>query len=85
MIFFSGCFYSFLAVTVGFTDTLKISQKCSENNTIQWFDAKVISIKTIKADAIKTEYNIRYDDCPDDIWFFPLLMDLKKGDLLVTD
>ena len=63
----------------------KKSQKCSENNTIQWFDAKVISIKTIKADAIKTKYNIRYDDCPDDIWFFPLLMDLKKGDLLVTD
>ncbi|VDI77284.1 Hypothetical predicted protein [Mytilus galloprovincialis] len=61
----------------------KISQKCSENNTIQWFDAQVISIKKLKADTVKTEYNIRYDDCPDDVWFFPLLMDLKKGDLLI--
>ncbi|VDI41863.1 Hypothetical predicted protein [Mytilus galloprovincialis] len=60
-----------------------ISQKCSENNTIQWFDAQVISIKKLKADTVKTEYNIRYDDCPDDVWFFPLLMDLKKGDLLI--
>ena len=40
----------------------RISQKCSENNTIQWFDAQVINIKKLKADTIKTEFNIRYDD-----------------------
>ncbi|CAC5416053.1 unnamed protein product [Mytilus coruscus] len=32
----------------------KISQKCSENNTIQWFDAQVISIKKLKADTVKS-------------------------------
>ena len=36
-----------------------------------------------KGDVIKTEYYVRYDECPNDLWHFPLLTDLKKGDLII--
>ena len=38
-----------------------------------------------KGDVIKTEYYVRYDECPNDLWHFPLLTDLKKGDLIIVD
>lgn len=63
----------------------KISHKCFENNIVQWFSAVVDSIKIKKGDVIKTEYYVRYDECPNDLWHFPLLTDLKKGDLIIVD
>jgi hypothetical protein len=52
---------------------------------VQWFSAVVDSIKIKKGDVIKTEYYVRYDECPNDLWHFPLLTDLKKGDLIIVD
>ncbi|KAH3727265.1 hypothetical protein DPMN_053195 [Dreissena polymorpha] len=48
-----------------------------------WFNAKVLSVKQVNKDTIKTEYNVQYKEDKDSIWFFPLLIDLKKGDLMI--
>jgi hypothetical protein len=46
-----------------------------------WFLGDVIGIKKITENTLKTEYNIRYGDEPEETWFFPLL--LKNGDLMI--
>ncbi|KAH3848560.1 hypothetical protein DPMN_090937 [Dreissena polymorpha] len=43
----------------------------------------VLSVKQVNKDTIKTEYNVQYEEDKDSIWFFPLLIDLKKGDLMI--
>lgn len=43
----------------------------------------VLNIKD-KVCGIETNYEINYD-IEDDNWSFPLLTDLKKGDLLILD
>jgi len=48
-----------------------------------WFNGKVTGIKNLKENKLKTEFNVVYDVEPDEVWFFPLLMDLKNGDLIV--
>ena len=52
-----------------------------------WYAAKVDSINCANAEMpIKTEYDVIYDDDEEDVyWRFPLLMDLKKGDLMIID
>ena len=54
-----------------------------ENNNIEWFTGTVSGIKEKKNDTLKTEFNIVYDVCSDEEWYFPLLMDIKKSDLYV--
>ena len=39
----------------------------------------------MKTNTLKTEYNVEYDEEPGEIWFFPLLTDMKNGDLIVDD
>jgi len=60
-----------------------IQHKCVENGSEMWFNAKVLSVKQVNKDTIKTEYNVQYEEDKDSIWFFPLLIDLKKGDLMI--
>ena len=60
-----------------------IQHKCVDGNTVVWFGGTVTGIKTVKPDPVKTEFNVIYDEEPEATWFFPLLSDMKKGDLLV--
>ncbi len=49
-----------------------------------WFDAKVKQIETEKNDTIKTMYDIYYDEDGADILFtYPLLNELKKGNIMI--
>ncbi|XP_060585907.1 uncharacterized protein LOC132741695 [Ruditapes philippinarum] len=61
----------------------RVSHKCLENGNEMWFLGDVIGIKKVTENTLKTEYNIKYDDEPEETWFFPLLSDLKNGDLMI--
>ena len=65
-----------------------VFHKCVELNEegkeeVDWFHAKVNDIKKKCDDPLKTEYSIEYDIQPGNIWVFPLLVDLKRGDLVI--
>jgi hypothetical protein len=50
----------------------------------QWYPAAVIDIFKSTKDPFKTEFTLHYDeDEPNDTWHFPLLADLRNGDLIV--
>ena len=68
----------------------KIKHKCfvdAAKTSSMWYDAEVLGIKKAHVNPIKTEYLVKYDedDDDDDQWFFPLLTDLKNGDLIIKD
>jgi serine protease inhibitor len=52
---------------------------------IAWFDARVLRVAIFnEINPIKTEYIVHYDIEDDNTtWNFPLLSDLKNGDLIV--
>ena len=61
----------------------RVTHRCrEEDGTVEWFSGTVKDICQIKPNVINTEYDLQYDDFPD-VWTFPLLMDLKKGDLII--
>ena len=67
----------------------KIKHKCIDAaGQEEWFTGQVLSIyqpgKKV-ANNLKLEYDVKYDDSPNDTWHFNLLMDLKKGDLVIID
>ena len=52
---------------------------------VQWFEAKVIAIAEAHRKPLDTKYVIKYDiEPPEQSWTFPLLKDLKKGDLIIV-
>ena len=63
----------------------QVLQKCIEEDARdpEWYVAKVIKMKEKQGNGIKTEYIVRYEDTPEDEWCFPLLKDLKNGDLII--
>ena len=63
----------------------KVKQRCFEDGVVEWFPATVLEIKMLPQDPLKVEYNLHYDAFPDDVWHFPLLKDLQKGDLIILD
>ena len=62
-----------------------IHHKCKEDGEIAWFDARVLRVAIFnEINPIKTEYIVHYDNEDDNTtWNFPLLSDLKNGDLIV--
>lgn len=64
---------------------MKVEHKCVDAEKEFWFPAKVTGIKSLKTNPLKTEYNIIYDENPEETWFFPLLTDMKNGDLVVVN
>jgi hypothetical protein len=57
--------------------------KCrDEDGKIEWFRRRIVSVHARKHSTEKTEYNVEYDLFPNDTWFFPMLMDLRKGDVV---
>jgi len=61
----------------------KFKHKCKdpENGTIEWYKGKVICVHRHNDNPIKTEFTVKYEEDEDE-WFFPLLQDLKNGDLM---
>ena len=58
----------------------------TEEDIPEWYDATVKGIETLSKEPIGTVYEISYDiDGPDKTFLFPLLRDLKKGNLIVID
>ena len=52
----------------------------------EWFDATVIRIDKRSKELIQTRYDIYYDvDGEDTIYSFPLLTDLKRGNLIIME
>lgn len=66
---------------VGRTIQHRVSEEDSEE--VFWCRGDVVKISKLTSVLKKTEYEIRYDNEPDNIWSFPLLIDLEKGDLFV--
>ena len=67
---------------------LKIKHKFATDDGCQeWFEGKVISVKHKNDnDPMKSEFWVKYDEDPEETkWFFPLLKDLKTGDLMIYD
>ena len=66
----------------------KVKHKCyvdvnGKRETL-WYDAVVDLIRDSAEIPLKREYYLIYDDDEEDVyWHFPLLMDLKKGDLII--
>ena len=60
-----------------------IQHLCKVDNDAEWFRAVVRDLVEIKNDPMNIEYNIIYDDYPEEVWTFPLLRDLKNGDLII--
>ena len=56
-----------------------------DDGTVEWFSAKVTDMGARKANVLNTVYAIVYDDFQEDTYYFPLLMDLKKGDLIIKN
>ena len=56
-----------------------------DDGTVEWFSAKVTDMGAKKANVLNTVYTIVYDDFQEDTYYFPLLMDLKKGDLIIKN
>ncbi|XP_077869048.1 uncharacterized protein LOC144360010 [Saccoglossus kowalevskii] len=67
----------------------RVFHKCVEEGSsdIEWFAARVLALVNINKDnPLKCEYCIKYDEEDDETtWHFPLLRDLKKGDLLLDE
>ena len=71
----------------------RIKHKCmTDTREIEWYHGSVVGIHKGKVqgvememiNGIKTEYDVKYDD-DDEIWFFDLLKDLSKGDLMILN
>ena len=66
----------------------RVKHKCKEVRdgvkVVDWFDGHVLSVESMGDSAEGTLYNITYDEDPKgNNWVFPLLQDIKKGDLIV--
>jgi hypothetical protein len=66
---------------------MRIKHNCADNDDAgDWFDAQVLALGKKSDNPLKTEYTVKYDiDDDDTSWQFNLLMDLKKGDLIILD
>ena len=65
----------------------KIKHKCVTGDGQEWFEGQIISVKHKNEDEpIKSEFWVKYDEDDEETqWFFPLLKDLKAGDLMIFD
>ena len=65
----------------------RVKHKCRDPETreVEWFAGNVLRIsKSSQRDCSKTEFAIKYDEDPDE-WLFPLIQDLKNGDLIILE
>ena len=64
-----------------------MKHKCRDPETreVEWFRGTVLRIsKTNMRDTAKTEFVIKYDEDLDE-WLFPLIQDMKNGDLIILE
>ena len=65
----------------------RIKHKCVTDTGHEWFEGLVLNIKCKNEQEVhKTEYWVKYYQDDDETqWYFPLLVDLKAGDLIIFD
>ena len=66
---------------VGKTIQHKVNEE--DNNEMFWGRGVVLKVYRTYSNSKRTEYEVRYDSEPEEVWKFPLLADMEKGDLLV--
>ena len=58
--------------------------KQTKDDVAEWFDGTVKSVDKIPNDKLKTKYLVTYDlDGDEEMFSMPLLIDLKRGDLVL--
>ena len=63
---------------------VKLKLKEYKNDEAEWCDAEVIGIHKENEVSRKTVYNVRYfGDNPDDVYHMPLLLDMRKKELVI--
>jgi len=65
----------------------KIKHKCfDDHNVAQWYTATVNKIDKLHVEPLKVRYEVHYDETEiNELYSMNLLMDLKKGDLIVLE
>ena len=54
-----------------------------DGDVIFWSNGKIVAIELINKNIKRTTFNIVYEDKPDNVWSFPLLLDIEKGDVII--
>ena len=64
----------------------KIKHKTQETpeDIPEWYDGTVISIEQLAKNVLRTKYEITYDG-PNALFYFELINELKKGNLIILD
>ena len=57
--------------------------KEEDGDEIFWSKGKVIAIDKVNKNMKRSTFNIVYEDEPDNVWSFPLLLDFEKGDVII--
>ena len=65
----------------------KIKHTCfDDHNVAQWYTATVNKIDKLHLEPLKVKYEVHYDETEsNELYLMNLLMDLKKGDLIVLE
>lgn len=50
-----------------------------------WSTGKVLSIDKANKSKRLTKFNLVYEEEPDIVWSFPLLLDFEKGDVIIVN
>ena len=59
-----------------------VQHRCAEDGDVAWFSGKITPLKI--RNGTKTVYDIVYDLCPEEVYSFPLLTDIKNNDLYIN-
>ena len=54
-----------------------------DGDVVFWSEGKTVAIEHIYKNIKITTLNIVYEDKPDNIWSFPLLLDFAKGNVII--
>ncbi|XP_060605769.1 uncharacterized protein LOC132758233 [Ruditapes philippinarum] len=62
---------------------IKHKLKDPETGVVEWSKGKVVEIFKPHQNPTKVEYNICYDEYPDELWHFNIIKDMQNGDLIL--
>nr|XP_047137636.1 uncharacterized protein LOC124814152 [Hydra vulgaris] len=65
---------------VGFSIQHRVREE--DAHEVSWERAHVVQIDQLN--GRRTTYLVKYDNEPDEVWSFPLLIDFEKGDLILS-
>ena len=59
----------------------KVKEEASEE--VYWSKGKVVSVSLNQKNPKRSLFDLVYDDEPNNVWSFPLLVDFEKGDVII--